>query len=597
MKTFKKFLYLLSSHEKKLACLLFIMTLIMALLDMIGVASILPFIAVLTNPEIIQTNNILNNMFVFSKRIGVENNQHFLIVLGFLVFTLLIISLAFKACTTYAQMRFAQMREYSIGKRLVEGYLHQSYSWFLNRHSADFGKIILSEVNKVIFNGLYPLMDMIAKGLIAIALISLLFIADPKLASLVGAFLGVAYGLTYKLMRKYLIRIGKETLKSNKSRFIAISEAFGAIKEVKVSGLEQIFVKRFSDPAKIFARNQTSAAVIRELPRYVLEAIAFGGIMLVLLYMMIKVGSLNNVLPLISLYVFAGYRLLPAVQIIYSSFTAISFVGPSLDKLYDDIKFLDSIKLNHDNDLVPLNKSINLKNISYNYPNSSRTALKNINISIPANSTVGLIGTTGSGKTTTVDIILGLLKPQKGTLEVDGKVILENNYKTWQRSIGYVPQNIYLADDTISANIAFGVNLENIKEDLVEKASKIANLHDFIIDELPDQYQTIIGERGVRLSGGQRQRIGIARALYYNPNILILDEATNALDNFTEKAVMDAVNNIGNNKTIIIIAHRLSTVKKCDNIFMLKKGEIEIQGSFEELTKVNENLKMTDSIN
>ena len=170
MKTFKKFLYLLSSHEKKLACLLFIMTLIMALLDMIGVASILPFIAVLTNPEIIQTNNILNNMFVFSKRIGVENNQHFLIVLGFLVFTLLIISLAFKACTTYAQMRFAQMREYSIGKRLVEGYLHQSYSWFLNRHSADFGKIILSEVNKVIFNGLYPLMDMIAKGLIAIAL-------------------------------------------------------------------------------------------------------------------------------------------------------------------------------------------------------------------------------------------------------------------------------------------------------------------------------------------------------------------------------------------------------------------------------------------
>jgi ATP-binding cassette, subfamily B, bacterial PglK len=597
MKTFKKFLYLLSPNEKKLACLLFVMTLIMALLDMIGVASILPFMAVLTNPEIIQTNNLLNNLFEFSKRIGVENNQHFLIVMGILVFALLIISLAFKACTTYVQMRFAQMREYSIGKRLVEGYLRQSYSWFLNRHSADFGKIILSEVNKVIFNGLYPLMDMIAKGLITIAIVSLLFIADPKLAIIVGASLCVAYGLTYQLMRKYLIRIGKETLKSNKSRFIAISEAFGAIKEVKVSGLEQIFVKRFSDPAKNFAQNQTSAAVIRELPRYVLEAIAFGGIMLVLLYMMIKVGSLNNVLPLISLYVLAGYRLLPAVQIVYSSFTAISFIGPSLDKLYDDIKSLDSIKLNHDNDLMLLNKSIDLKNISYNYPNTSRTALKNININIPANSTVGLIGTTGSGKTTTVDIILGLLKPQKGTLEVDGKIILENNHKAWQRSIGYVPQNIYLADDTIAANIAFGVNPENIKEDLVEKASKIANLHDFVIDELPDQYQTIIGERGVRLSGGQRQRIGIARALYYNPNILIFDEATNALDNFTEKAVMDAVNNIGNNKTIIIIAHRLSTVKKCDNIFILKKGKIENQGSFEELTKVNKNLKMADNIN
>ena len=438
---------------------------------------------------------------------------------------------------------------------------------------------------------------MIAKGLVAIAIITLLIIADPRLALTVGASLSISYGLIYIIIRKYLFRIGEEALKSNKLRFIAISEAFGAIKEVKVSGLEQIFVNRFADPAKAFARNQTSAAVARELPRYVLEAVAFGGIMLVLLYMMIKVGDLNNALPLISLYILAGYRLMPALQIIYSSFASISFVGPSLNKLYDDIKTLDSTDLSHDKNIMMLNKSINLINVSYNYPNSPRIALKNINIDIPVGSTIGLIGTTGSGKTTAVDIILGLLKPQEGRLEVDGKIVLENNYRAWQRSIGYVPQNIYLSDDTVAANIAFGVKTEKIKKNLIEKASKIANLHDFIINELPEQYETKIGDRGVRLSGGQRQRIGIARALYHNPNIVILDEATNALDSLTEKAVMDAVNNIGNKKTIIIIAHRLSTVKKCDKIYILKKGEIENQGSFDELINVSENLKMTDNIN
>jgi len=209
-------------------------------------------------------------------------------------------------------------------------------------------------------------------------------------------------------------------------------------------------------------------------------------------------------------------------------------------------------------------------------------------LNIPAKSTVGLIGTTGSGKTTTVDIILGLLEAKKGTLEIDGQIITKQNSRSWQRSIGYVPQHIYLSDDTIAANIAFGVDPNNVNQEAVEKSSKIANLHEFVEEELPKKYKTTIGERGVRLSGGQRQRIGIARALYHNPKVLILDEATSALDNQTEKAVMDAVNNIGKNITIIIIAHRLSTVKNCDTIFLLDKGELKDKGTFKELMKVNE---------
>lgn len=308
--------------------------------------------------------------------------------------------------------------------------------------------------------------------------------------------------------------------------------------------------------------------------------------------MMAKSGSFNDSLPIISLYVFAGYRLMPAVQQIYVSFARLTFIGPSLDKLYNEIKNLKPPKEDINQDALSLQKTIELKNVYYNYPNSVRTALKNININISAKSTVGLVGTTGSGKTTTVDIILGLLESQSGTLEIDGQVITKHNQRSWQRSIGYVPQHIYLSDNTVSANIAFGVESSEIDQYAVEKASKIANLHKFVVNELSEQYQTTIGERGIRLSGGQRQRIGIARALYHGPKVLILDEATSALDNQTEKIVMDAVNNLSKDITIILIAHRLSTVKKCDKIFVLEKGEIKNEGKFEELVKVNENFQM-----
>ena len=298
---------------------------------------------------------------------------------------------------------------------------------------------------------------------------------------------------------------------------------------------------------------------------------------------MTETGNFNNSLPIISLYAYAGYRLMPALQQIYSSLTQLTFVGPSIDKLHSDLKSLKPLNINHDEDVLTFNKEINLHHVHYNYPNTSRTALKDINLTIPLKSTVGLVGSTGCGKTTTVDIILGLLEPQKGTLEVDGKVITEQNTRAWQRSLGYVPQHIFLSDDTIMANIAFGVEPKEINQEMIKKVSKIANLHQFVIDELPKQYQTIIGERGVRLSGGQRQRIGIARALYHNPKVLILDEATSALDNQTEQAVIKAINNLNKKITIIIIAHRLNTVKNCDIIYKLDKGQLISQGTYNEI--------------
>jgi ABC-type multidrug transport system fused ATPase/permease subunit len=274
---------------------------------------------------------------------------------------------------------------------------------------------------------------------------------------------------------------------------------------------------------------------------------------------------------------------MPALQQVYASLTQMSFVGPSLDKIYNDLKNLKLLHINQNQVLLSLNKKIVLKDIHFNYPNSQRTAVKNINLTINAKSTVAFVGATGSGKTTMADIILGLLETQKGTIEIDGKAINQQNLRSWQSSIGYVPQHIYLTDDTVAANIAFGQDTKNINLSTVEKVCKIANLHDFIINDLPKSYQTTIGERGVRLSGGQRQRIGIARALYYNPQLLILDEATSALDNQTEKFVMDAIYNLNKYVTIILIAHRLNTVKNCDKIFFFSKGGLKDQGNFDEL--------------
>jgi len=592
MHTIKKLLFLLSPKERIHASLLLVMILIMALLDMIGVASILPFMAVLTNPQIIETNFFLNTFFQILKNYGIENEEQFIFVIGFLVFVTLVFSLIFKAIATYFQIKFIQMREYTIGKRLIKGYLYQKYAWFLNRNSADIGKTVLSEVQHIIGMGMRPLMEVIAKGMIVFALVFLLLLADPKLAIIVGSILSISYGLIYYYTKKYLNKIGHERLKNNELRYKTVSEAFGAAKEVKVSGLEDIYINSFSNSAQIFAKTTAYSQVIAQIPRYILESIAFGGILLIILYILAQSGSFNEALPILTLYVFTGYRLMPAVQQIYAALTQLAVVGPSIEKLYSDFQDLKRESINQNNEKLEFKKDIKLDSVFYTYPNASKFALKNANLKIDCGTTVGLIGTTGSGKTTTIDIILGLLEAQKGTLEIDGKVLTNENVRSWQKSIGYVPQNIYLADDTVAANIAFGIKSSEINFKNIEKASKMANIHEFIVDQLPKKYQTSIGERGVRLSGGQRQRIGIARAFYFNPEVLILDEATSALDNETEAVIMKNLIDNNKNVTIIIIAHRLNTLKICDKIFLLENGQLKKEGKFEELIEVNQKFQI-----
>ena len=591
MLTLKKLLYLLSNAERKRAAFLLFMILIMAMLEMVGVVSIMPFMAVLMNTSLIDTNILLKSAFENSIIFGVETNQEFLFLLGIVVFLILIISLAFKFFTVYIQLRFTSSLNYTLAKRLVAGYLNQPYSWFLSRHSADLGKSILSEVGLVVNQGLSPALNLIRQSVVTLAIMMVLIFVDLKLTLIVILTLGLSYSLIYFSIRDFIQKIGQKRLDANQWIFTSINEAFGATKEIKVSGLEQEYIKRFSSPAKSLAKIQALAGIISQSPRFALEAISFGGMLLVVLYLMAKSSTFVNVVPVIALYAFAGYRLIPAIQQIYVSTTLLRFIGPAIDDLQKDFKSMQIPSSQKTSKFLPLKKNITLRNIHYYYPNASQKALKDIDFTIPAYSSIGIVGATGSGKTTTVDIILGLLEPQKGSLEIDGTIIKKDNLKAWQRSIGYVPQHIFLADDTIAANIAFGIDPENIDYEAVQRSAKTAKLHEFVTNDLPQKYHTTIGERGVRLSGGQRQRIGIARALYHNPQVLILDEATSALDNKTEKQLMNEIKKLDKNVTIVIIAHRLSTVKECNSIILLEKGKLKGQGTFEELSKTNENFR------
>ena len=583
----KKILYILTKKERKGAVYLLIMVLAMALIEMLGIASIMPFIALLTNPEIINTNSFINFAYQKASIIGIKNEHEFLIAVGIFVFSLLITSISFKALTTYFQTRYIKLCEYSLSKRLMERYLYQPYSWFLNRNSSYIGKTILSETSNVIGKGLSPMISLISNIIVTFTLFIMLLYVDPILTMIVAITVSGFYVLVFILIRKLLNKVAKKNFKANEIKYRVLLVAFSASKEVKIGGLEQIFINRFTKPARYMAYNSALVDIISQFPRFTLEAISFGGLLLVILFYMLATNDITGVLPIIALYAFAGYRLMPAIQKIFVSLTSLRMAGPAIQSLHKDLKNLNYQIENNLQDRLKFENNLKLKNIFYTYPKSSRTILKNINLVIPAYSTIGVVGATGSGKTTTIDIILGLLEAQKGNLEVDGKIIDNRNRRAWQNSIGYVPQQIYLSDTTIYENIAFGKDVDEINKKDVEDAAKIANLHNFIINELPMKYQTTVGERGVRLSGGQRQRIGIARAVYHKPQLLIFDEATSALDNITEKEVMEAVHNTDHKITKILIAHRLSTVKKCDKIFLFDKGELKGEGSYQELIKTS----------
>ena len=586
--TIGKILFLLSAKERKRGAIVLCLITVMALLEAIGIASVLPFLAVLGNPKVVYTNPVLASAY---SAFGMESLKGFLVALGVLSFALVLFSGLFRTLTHFAINRYVEMRRHSISERLLETYLRQPYSFFLDRSSADMAKNILTEVDQLILYILRPGMTLVAYAVVAAAIIGLLIVVDPVLAIVIALFFGGLYCFIYIIVRNALGRAGRDRLLANKERFETAGEALSGIKSIKLLGRERAYLSRFKGPSLRLAKQQVVVQIATQVPGFVIEALAFGSIILLTL-MLLLTGSgpssqdtLGELLPLIGLYTLAGLRLKPAAQYIYQGIAKLKYSGPIVNAVYEDLSNrseLAEIRKFVPSKLAPSNR-VFLRDIAYSYPKAPKPALTDFNLIIPVGSSVGIVGGTGAGKTTVVDVLLGLLRPTSGAVMVDEVPVTESNLSNWQQALGYVPQDIYLADSTVSENIAFGVPLGDIDHAQVQHCAELAQIHDFVIDEMPSGYSTVVGERGIRLSGGQRQRIGIARALYRQPSVLVLDEATSALDTVTERAVLEAVRSMPGSITLVLIAHRLSTVRQCDNIILMEKGRVEASGRFEDL--------------
>ncbi|HWP20813.1 MAG TPA: ABC transporter ATP-binding protein [Burkholderiaceae bacterium] len=564
--TLKKVWSLFTPGERHKAVGVLVLIILMAVAETASVLSLAPFLSVLARPGITQEHPWLSAAY---QTLGFQDYRSFVAVLGIGTLLIVVASSAFKTLTFHVVGRIVHMQRHSLSVRLLSAYLRQPYEFFLQRNPSELAKNVLSEVDQLIFDLLQPLSQLIAQGLIVAAMTLLIVIYDPWMALCIVLTVGLLYGAIYLLVRKRLAFVGNERQDANTARYQACSEALGGIKDVKATHSEDVWLTRFARASREFSRHCATGETLSHSPLYIVEAVGYSGLIVIALVLLWRSGDIAHVLPALGLYGFAAYRLLPAAQIMYRGFARLRFSAAALDSIQADLHLPAKARLLSQNALVP-QREIRLQGIRYSYPNAPhRPALDGADLVIPANTSLGIAGKSGAGKSTLMDVLLGLLIPQAGTFTVDGVPITAENVADWQRSIGYVPQHIYLTDASVAENIAFGIPKDQIDMSAVERAARAAQIHDFIVQDLPHGYDTRVGDRGVRLSGGQRQRVGIARALYRDPPVLLMDEATSALDGATETAVNKAIQQLSGQKTIVVIAHRGGSLKSCSGIAVL----------------------------
>lgn len=583
MKDITKIIWrLLSPRERFTAGLLVIGVLISALLDAAGVASIVPFLTLLSDPSAIEKHEMLMRVYEYS---GYDTPHDFLFFLGWATLALVVVSSLLQALSQYSQIHFGEMRRVSLSGRMLKKYLSQPYSFFLAQHSSNITRNLLSEVNVVTGRCIVPLILLVANSIHAVILVALIYCLEPLIAMGATVFIGGAFLVIFLFMRNRITELGTKRMEASRKCYMIASDAVQGIKDVKLYNLESIFIDRFNRGITQFSIYNASNEVASIFPRFSIQILVFSCMMVALMLLLKDNRDLSHSLPTMGLLAFAGTRLLPKFQTIYQCIVRIRFGSPALRKLEEHLAMPDN---NWEKEkvepLVP-RKEIVLSGISYSYPESDKPAVYDVDLTIPVNHAIGLIGSSGAGKTTVIDLLLSLYPPSSGQLQVDGEAINSDNQRRWQQALGYVPQDIFLLDCSIKENIAFGVPVSEISESLVQHVAQQANIHDFIIEHLPEGYDTKVGERGIRLSGGQKQRIGIARALYRQPAVLVFDEATSAVDNITEREIVKTLKKIGEEKTIIMIAHRLDTIRNCDCIYLMDKGTVVASGTYDDLAE------------
>lgn len=569
IETLKKVWSIFTPLEQRKARWMLVLVVLMALAETLSVLSIMPFLSVLGRPAIVQESPVLSAM---SDWLGARDTRHFIFALGIASIALVVSSSLFKTVTLHLLNRFVHMERHSISTRLLSRYLQQPYEFFLVNNPSILARNVLSEVDQLMYELIQPVSQLIAQGSVLLAMTVLIFCYDATTALCITAALAFLYGTIYSLVRKRLARIGAERQRADGQRYQACNEALGGIKDVKVTHATTAYIGHFERASRLFSRHFATNETLAQSPLYLVEATGYTGLIIIALVLLNRTNDVAHVLPALGLYGFAAYRMLPSAQIMYRGFAKLRFTSSTLDAIAQDLQ-LPPESPAAATSAMPLRHEIRLSGISYAYPSTpDKRILDGLDLVIPANSSVGIVGKSGAGKSTLMDILLGLLRPQEGTMTVDGTPISEANVARWQQTIGYVPQHIYLSDASVAENIAFGLPREAIDMVAVERAARAAQIHDFVVHELPQGYETQVGDRGIRLSGGQRQRVGIARALYRDPPVLLMDEATSALDSQTEQAVNNAIVALSGRKTIVIIAHNQSALKSTQQIIAIAQA-------------------------
>jgi len=542
------------------------------LLETLGVGLVIPALALLTQPDFANNQPTLQPILQF---LG-NPDQHALVIYGMLVLVgVYLIKALFLAYLVWRQARFAFGVQVHLSQRLFTVYLRQPYTFHLQRNSAQLMRNVTGEVG--MFTGtLTQAMNLLTESLVLLGLCTLLLVVEPLGAVIVVSTLGIAAWGFHRLTRRRITRWGEARQHHEGLRIQHLQQGLGGAKDVKLLGRETDFLEQYRVHNAQSARVGRLQATLQQLPRLWLELLAVSGLAILVISMLTQGRALEAVLPTLGLFAAAAFRLMPSVNRVLGAVQSLRYGLAMIDTLHSEFKLATPETASACAPISPFRANLELNKVTYAYPSASVAALKEISLTIHHGESLGFIGSSGSGKSTLVDILLGLLTPDSGEVRLDGENI-QHALRNWQDQIGYVPQSIFLTDDTLARNVAFGLPNAQIDEASVWRAIRAAQLEDFV-HALPMKLDTLVGERGIRLSGGQRQRIGIARALYHDPAVLVLDEATSSLDTATEHDVMQAVRALQGRKTILIVAHRLSTVAHCDRLYRLEQGRVVEEG-------------------
>lgn len=575
MKILKKINVLLNARQKRHMVVLLLSMLIGAVLETASVTMIIPVITLVLTPNAISDNVYMSWLY---RTLNLDSERQLVVV----IMLSLILAFVLKNLFLFAQQKmlyhFIYTNQFDTSERMMKNYLRKGYEFYLNSDTAVIQRSITSDVNNM-FALILAVLQLVSECVISLSLIVLLLVTDARMTIVIAGLLLVTLLIIKAVIKPIMQKAGEDNQNYYSGLFKWISQTVTGIKEVKIMGKEQYFVDEYVKCGRGYVEAVQKYSIYNNTPRLLIETVCIAGMVGYMLYLVLSGTEMQVMMPIIGAFAVAAMRLMPSANRISNQLASLSYFEPFFmgvsDNLQDEIngQNVDMSFAKDKDKKLPVKKEIRLENITYAYPNTEALIFDHAQMRIPIGAAVGIVGSSGSGKTTIVDILLGLLEIEQGEIYADD-VNIKAEYRAWLRNIGYIPQMIFMLDDTIRKNVAFGIPSAKIDEKRIWEVLKEAQLDEFVRN-LPEGLDTSIGERGIRLSGGQRQRIGIARALYHDPEVLILDEATSALDNDTEAAIMDSINHFHGKKTLIIIAHRLHTIEKCDTIFRVENGKIK----------------------